>query len=93
MTLDELTEKLADLEHQRWSRWHLHAVKNWTPERVKRWTKLAKTSYVELTEELKEKDRLEVQHGLALVLGWVEQEQTQRMRCRCDKCRAIEKNE
>jgi len=62
-----LIERLAKVEHDRWSRWHRHAYENWTPRRVKRWNELASTLYAELTEELKEKDRQEVKHYWALI--------------------------
>lgn len=58
--LDPTLEKLAALEHERWSRWHEHAVKNWTPENIERWNGLAKMRYDELPEFSKDSDRREV---------------------------------
>lgn len=58
---EKLREEFAALEHARWSRWHKYAAANWTPERVARWNSLAETPYEELTEELKQKDRDEIE--------------------------------
>lgn len=59
-------ERLAAVEHERWSGWILHQLKvGITPERMNRWVKLANTPYSELTEELKEMDRAEVRKTLA----------------------------
>lgn len=55
-----LIEKLAAIEHARWSRWHVHCKKNWTPENVSRWDRQARTSYEDLSETEKESDRREV---------------------------------
>jgi hypothetical protein len=57
---DPVLEELAAIEHERWSRWHNYAVKNWTPENVERWNRLADMRYDELPEHSKESDRAEV---------------------------------
>lgn len=64
----ELVEKLADIEHQRWADWHKWCRNNWTPERIERWDRQARTPYAELNEEDKEKDRREVMRYLPLIL-------------------------
>jgi|GEM_PF-1831995 len=57
---DNLMEELAALEHERWSRWHKHAVANWTSENIARWNRQAETPYEQLSEREKESDRKEV---------------------------------
>lgn len=68
--IEEVIEKGADLEHDRWSRWqkYLHSlcVKNEDgtltipKERVERWERQIATPYSELSEQEKEYDRIEV---------------------------------
>ncbi len=65
----DIRERLADLEHDRWSRWMLYMIslgthKNngtWVmPEAcVKLWLRKAHTTYADLTEQEKESDRKE----------------------------------
>lgn len=57
---DDLMEKLADIEHDRWSRWHSYARHNWTPENIARWDRQANTAYKNLSDKEKESDRREV---------------------------------
>ena len=62
----ETLERLAAVEHERWSGWILHQFKvGISQERKDRWVKLALTPYAELTEEVKEMDRVEVRKTLA----------------------------
>ena len=63
----ELMEELAAIEHQRWSRWHLYAFRNWVDEKVGRWCALAVTPYLELSEQSKESDRKEVREYLQVI--------------------------
>ncbi len=68
----DLMEILASIEHERWSSWMKYQFKQgrftekkcgeWTmpADRVARWQNLMNTPYSELTEELKEMDRVEV---------------------------------
>lgn len=68
--IEEVVEKGADLEHDRWSGWqkYLHSlcVKNEDgtltipKERVERWERQIATPYSELSEQEKEYDRIEV---------------------------------
>ncbi len=51
------TEILAARVHQIWARWFLHYSQNATPQNMQRWAKLAHTSYEQLPESEKEKDR------------------------------------
>lgn len=66
----ELREKLASVEHERWSNWMKYLFNKCTEQSngcvlitewaVRRWTKQMVTSYDELTEKEKESDRAEV---------------------------------
>lgn len=53
-------DKLAAIEHDRWSGQAKTAIYEMTDDRRSRWAKLAKTPYNKLTEEMKEKDREQV---------------------------------
>jgi hypothetical protein len=67
---DELRERLASVEHERWSQWMKYLFNKCTeqsngcvliPEWAARiWTRKMVTSYDKLTEEEKESDRTEV---------------------------------
>ena len=67
MTKQELKEKLADIEHQRWSAWHKYSRSKWTPEMIMRWHKQAETPYNKLSEEEKDSDRKEVEKYFPLL--------------------------
>lgn len=70
----ELVEKLADIEHERWSQWMRWLYQNgkWNddgsftidPEKAKRWRTLMDTPYSDLDEITKEWDRIEVRKTL-----------------------------
>jgi len=78
-----ILEKLADSEHDRWSRWqrHLHdkCVKAGRPgslvdrslmihsDDVERWERQMNTPYAELSEKEKDSDRKEAQHTLDIL--------------------------
>lgn len=74
---NELLEKLAAAEHERWAHWqrymHSKAIRNSDgsltipAELVSRWERLMKTSYADLTEEERESDREQVQRYLPLL--------------------------
>ena len=74
MNLDDpkLLEKLADIEHARWSGWERYreqcvaAVKRPgdTETHEERWRRLRETPYAELTEASKESDRVEARKTL-----------------------------
>lgn len=68
---DELFEKLADIEHQRWADWQKYVHSKCLPsaddgiwqigeEFIKRWGKQINTSYADLTEQEKNSDRDQV---------------------------------
>ena len=50
-------EILAERLHGIWARWLIHYSKNYSPDNMHRWIKLAHTSYANLPEDEKEKDR------------------------------------
>ena len=74
---DELIEKLADLEHDRWSRWqqylHSQCTKNKDgsltipKEKVDRWERQIATPYSELSEKEKDSDREEAMKTMELL--------------------------
>lgn len=83
-TLDELQnlfrekgfiEKLADLEHDRWSRWELYRkritdrdLNKFNQSVIEGWERKSNQTYSELTEAERESDRVEARKTLALLL-------------------------
>lgn len=76
--LDEFIEKAAELEHTRWANWqkHLHSklffdayTTGWvlSEELKKHYEELIAADYNNLSEENKEKDRVEVRKYLPLI--------------------------
>lgn len=63
----ELLERVADLEHQQWARWTKYMLGHLTPENVERWKRQIKTSYADLSEKEKEKDRTWARKAIAEV--------------------------
>ena len=65
----EIIEKLADYEHDRWSRWQKHLFSKCInnndgsmtipKEFVDRWTRQINTNYIDLSEQEKDSDRKE----------------------------------
>jgi len=55
--MDDLLEKLAELEHKQWSHWVMYMLKNLTKENVDRWKRQLGYTYSELSEKEKESDR------------------------------------
>lgn len=83
---EDLMEKLAGIEHQRWADWQEHimdiALKSgsddigirtfgWDTEKVKTWEEQIETLYSELSEEDKEKDREQVRRYLPILNSWL----------------------
>ena len=64
---DDLIEKLADLEHKRWSKWMVWMFDNWTDENVKRWKTQMVTPYSDIPEHSKESDRVEARKYLDMI--------------------------
>ena len=73
----KIIEKLADFEHDRWSRWQKHVfskcIKNndgsctIPKEYVDRWERQIMTSFNDLSEEEKESDRIEAKRILEVL--------------------------
>ena len=63
----ELKEKLAWLEHSRWSGWIRYQFDVSTPEKIEHWKRLMNTDYSDLPEHSKEADRNEVRKTLAVI--------------------------
>jgi hypothetical protein len=82
--LHGLTEKLAAVEHERWSRWqrYLHSKCIRQPdgslllpaELVARWEKQIATKYADLDEMEKESDREQVREYLPLIASALAQD-------------------
>jgi len=76
--LEDLTEKLAAIEHERWSHWqsYMHSkCKNSPdgsliipPELAEHWNRQMSTPYNRLAMSEKESDRAQVQRYLPLIL-------------------------
>ena len=66
---NDIIEKLADFEHDRWSRWQKHLFSKCIinkdgsltipKEFVDRWTRQMETDYINLSEQEKDSDRKE----------------------------------
>lgn len=75
--MDDLMEKLADIEHQRWAGWMKHlfskceidAEQNFVipASWCSRWQKQIDTPYANLSEAEKESDRREVRNSLRVI--------------------------
>ena len=65
-----LIEKLAELEHEQWCQWSKNLVEKekLSKERIDRWAKLW-VPYSELSEEMKESDRIWARKALRIFLG------------------------
>lgn len=63
----ELMEKLADIEHERWSGWMRYMFANRSPDNIIRWMGQMNTPYSELPEYTKESDRVEVRKTLEAI--------------------------
>jgi len=81
----ELMEKLAALEHERWSGWmkyqfskgtFMEKLGEWTmPEwAVKRWTRQSSTAYAPLSELEKEEDRKEARKSWDVIAKFLKQD-------------------
>lgn len=76
--LEDLTEHLANIEHERWSHWQRYMHDKCTrnpdgslvipPELVTQWERQMTTPYMELAEPEKKSDREQVHRYLPLVL-------------------------
>lgn len=57
----------AELEHDRWARWHRYSRLMATPAHIEMWDRKAEMPYIALTVEEQESDRKEVRNYLPLV--------------------------
>jgi len=55
--MNNLLEKLAELEHKQWAHWTNYMLDNLSNENRDKWRRQTKTSYLELSEKEKESDR------------------------------------
>ena len=75
--LNQVIEKLADIEHQRWAHWqsYMHGKCQRRPDGslvippglVAQWERQISTNYVELSEREKESDREQVRKYLPMI--------------------------
>jgi len=82
--LEDLIERLAAIEHERWSHWqrylHSKCIRQsdgsllMPVQLVQRWEKQLATSYVDLTDAEKESDREQVRRYLPLIAEVVERD-------------------
>ena len=63
-----MIDRLADIEHERWSKWMRGMFDNWTDENVDRWKRQMHTRYADLPEYSKESDRKEVRTTLEALM-------------------------
>jgi hypothetical protein len=78
LTLENLTESLAAIEHERWAHWqrymHSKAVRQpdgsllLQADLVERWEQQIRTPYAALTDKEKESDREQVRKYLPLIV-------------------------
>lgn len=81
MTLEELKEKLADIEHQRWSHWQEYCnkvLREQVPKlglekALERWDRQINTPYAELSEKEKQSDRNQVERYWGLIEEYLDQ--------------------
>ena len=61
---DNMVERLAAIEHERWSGWMRWMFDNWTIDNIARWGQQMHMAYDDLPEHSKESDRKEVRKTL-----------------------------
>ena len=81
-----LIERLAAIEHERWSHWQWHLHEQCTPgadgsltipaDLVRRWTAQINTPYAQLTEHEKDSDREQVERYLPVIMAALEAAET-----------------
>src|SRR3990167_289381 len=64
---EEFIERGADLEHDRWARWHRYSRLMATPQNIEMWDRKAEMPYVALTDKEQESDRKEARNYLPLI--------------------------
>jgi hypothetical protein len=83
---NHLIEKLAAVEHERWSHWQRHLHEQCTPgadgsltippHLVRQWTAQMNASYTQLTEQEKQSDREQVDRYLPVIVAALEANET-----------------
>ena len=82
---EKLKERLADIEHQRWSHWQRYMHSKIIPsdkdgiseigtELIERWSRQINTDYSDLSEQEKQSDRNEVEKYFPIIQDFIEQE-------------------
>ena len=81
-SLEDVTEELAAIEHERWSDWQRYVHEKGVrlpdgsitlpPELVQRWERQMGTDYAHLSEAEKESDREQVRRYLGIVMSHFE---------------------
>jgi len=65
--MNELLEKLAELEHIQWASWVSHMLDNLTDKNINRWRRQIDTRYENLSETEKMSDRYWARKVLAII--------------------------
>ena len=73
MTARHIFEELAELEHNRWSRWMEHQMSDLSPVKAYHWGRQAHTTYAQLSEREKDSDRNEVRIVLSLLRKYTDE--------------------
>ena len=63
----EFEEKGANLEHDRWARWHRYSRLIATPQNIEMWDRKAEMPFIALTEKEQESDRKETRNYIPLL--------------------------
>jgi len=74
----ELLEKLSALDHHQWTVWSKELVlsgENLSKERLDRWKRLWATQYSDLTEEMKEQDRVWARIVLNIINSYMQNDE------------------
>ena len=69
--LEQLRERLAELEHLQWAHLTEHVLNNATEENILRWKHQMDTPYNELSEEDKNKDREWADKVLLILMNFI----------------------
>ncbi len=66
-----LLEKLADLEHERWSGWMKYMFTVWSDDKVEMWKRKMNTAYKDFPDRDQESDRVEARKSLEIIKQWL----------------------
>ena len=87
---EKLTEQVASLLHELWSKWFLHQYQNSTNENVRRWMAQAGTTYWGLSESDKDRDRKLAQPIVEMILAGAREEAAEKEKIIRDLSDAME---